>query len=426
MTTRLRTPRAIVLDLAHPRAVAVVRSLARSGIEVVGIDHRPNATGFYSKHLSRRILLEGDDYEGALARALAGLAADGRGGLLLPTADAPNVFVSRHRDALARHFGHYAVPWSVLELCMDREASYAVASELGIRVPESHAPKDAAELDALLAGLDFDASDWVLKTRVWDVPADAERNRYTLAPVQEAAAFRRAWCEIAARAAVPPTLERVVPGGSDDCLGVSLVMRADGEPAVAYCIRRLHMYTYARGGRYTHPYQMGANVYCESVHDDEALGAALALVRRIGWTGAMTVEFRRDPRDGALTFIKLDPRVIRSTTLAARLGMDVPRALYRCFALGEPVAPCDYPDRVRWMWVSQYLAALQQNATLRGLAAETARLLAILPGVRAFAYASLRDPLPFVKSLVYQVPVAKRAFRRGLRRLARRRIVPTG
>lgn len=422
----MRGPRAIVLDLAHPRAVAVVRSLARAGVEVLGVDHRPNATGFYSSYLSRRYLLDaGAGYDAALSSLLERLAADGRGGLLVPTADAPNVFVARNRESLGRHFALCTPSWPVLELCMDRAASYAQAAQLGIRVPECHAPKDAEDLARLLPRLDFASADYVLKTRVWDAPADPARSRYTLAPAQELESFRRAWCEIAARAQLPPTIERVVPGSSDDCVGVSLVMDAQGEPAVAYCIKRLHMYTYARGGRYRHPYQMGANVYCESVHDPEALDAALALVRRIGCVGAITVEFRRDPVSGALTFIKLDPRVIRSTTLARPLLMDVPLALYRSFALGERVSRRDYPDGVRWMWIGQYVAALRQNGSLRGVAWEAARLLAILPRVRAFAYLSLRDPLPFVKSLVYQMPFAKRTLRRGLRALAQPRLRAT-
>lgn len=416
---RLEGPRAIVLDLAHPRALAVVRSLARAGIEVIGVDHRAYATGLYSRHLARRFLLDAKrGYDAELTRLLESLAADGRGGLLIPTADAPNVFVARHRESLSRHFALCSPSWSVLELCMNRTASYALAAEAGIRTPECHAPKDADELDHLLPQLDWDHADYVLKTRVWDAPADVARNRYTLAPPQDPESFGRAWHEIAARSQLPPTIERIVPGESDDCVGVSLVVGPDGEPAVAYCIKRLHMYTYARGGRYQHPYQMGANVYCESIHDQEAQEAALSLVRRVGYVGAITVEFRRDPDSGALTFIKLDPRVIRSTSLASHLGMDVPLALYRRFALGERVECRDYPDGVRWMWVSQYVAALRQNASLRGALAESTRLLAILPRVRAFAYLSVRDPLPFVKSLVDQVPFAKRSLRWGLRRLA--------
>jgi hypothetical protein len=71
------------------------------------------------------------------------------------------------------------------------------------------------------------------------------------------------------------------------------------------------------------------------------------------------------------------------------------------------------------MWISQYVAALRQNASLRSAATESMRLLGMLPTVRAFAYLSVRDPLPFVKSLVDQVPVAKRALRWTLRRLRR-------
>jgi predicted ATP-grasp superfamily ATP-dependent carboligase len=420
---RLEGPRAIVLDLAHPRAVAVVRSLARAGVEVVGVDHRPNASGYYSKHLARRIRLDTRrGYDGALARALAELASDGGGGLLIPTADAPNVFVARHRERLARHFALCSPHWPVLDLCMDRAASYALASELGIHAPEAFAPADADALEEVLARLEFGKADYVLKTRVWDAPADVARDRYTLAPPPDAASFRAAWGEIAARSRLPPTIERVVPGRSDDCVGVSLVMDDRGEPAVAYAVKRLHMYTYARGGGYRHPYQMGANVYCESVHDEEAMQAALSLARRIGYVGALTVEFRRDPETGVLTFIKLDPRVIRSTSLSALLGVDVPRALYRSFALGERIAPRAYADVVRWMWVSQYVAALRQNASWGGALSETLRMLAILPRVRAFAYLSARDPLPFVKSMVYEVPVVKQPLRRGLRRLASVRI----
>jgi hypothetical protein len=104
--------------------------------------------------------------------------------------------------------------------------------------------------------------------------------------------------------------------------------------------------------------------------------------------------------------------------------MDVPLALYRTFALGERVACRDYEDGVRWMWVSQYVAALRQNASLRSLASEPARLRRTLPRVRAFAYLSAGDPLPFVKSLADQLPIGKHLVRWGLRRLAWSRIAP--
>ena len=63
-------------------------------------------------------------------------------------------------------------------------------------------------------------------------------------------------------------------------------------------MKRLRLFTYSRGG-FVHPYELGANVYCESVHDDEAIDAATRLVRATGYVGVITIEFRRDPRPAA-------------------------------------------------------------------------------------------------------------------------------
>ena len=46
-------PRAVVLGLEHPRAVAVVRSLGRRGIPVVGVERDPTARGRGSRYVSQ-------------------------------------------------------------------------------------------------------------------------------------------------------------------------------------------------------------------------------------------------------------------------------------------------------------------------------------------------------------------------------------
>jgi hypothetical protein len=69
-------------------------------------------------------------------------------------------------------------------------------------------------------------------------------------------------------------------------------------------------------------------VYCESVHDDEAIEAATRFVHEARFYGAITVAFRRDVRDEGLTLIEVDPRVVRATSLSTALGLDVPAALY--------------------------------------------------------------------------------------------------
>ena len=64
-----------------------------------------------------------------------------------------------------------------------------------------------------------------------------------------------------------------------------MVVRRDQVPVVAYCVRRLQLRLYASDSRFVHPYELGANVYCESVHDDEAIEAASRLVQAARSTG---------------------------------------------------------------------------------------------------------------------------------------------
>src|SRR4029434_9452330 len=123
----------------------------------------------------------------------------------------------------------------------------------------------------------------------------------------------------------------VVPGRSGRCVGVSMVVGRDQVPVVGYCVRRLQLRLYASDSRFVHPYELGANVYCESVHDDEAIETAARFVQAARFYGAITVEFRRDARDDRLTLIKVQPRVVRATSLSTALGLDVPTALYNLF-----------------------------------------------------------------------------------------------
>lgn len=77
-------PRALVLGVEHPRGIAVVRSLGRRGITVVGVERDPNARGLGSRYL-QQIVMVGDGDGGALS-ALEALPAS-PGDLLIPTND---------------------------------------------------------------------------------------------------------------------------------------------------------------------------------------------------------------------------------------------------------------------------------------------------------------------------------------------------
>src|SRR5262249_57713517 len=101
-------------------------------------------------------------------------------------------------------------------------------------------------------------------------------------------------------------------GDATHCIGVCRLGDHRHTPVIAYAMKRLRLFTYSRGG-FVHPYELGANVYCESVRDDEPIDAATRLVRATGSIGVITVELPRDSRTTRLTLLTTDPPSFPST-----------------------------------------------------------------------------------------------------------------
>ncbi len=415
--------RAILLGAnPHPRTVATIRSLGRAGIPVIGIDHVAPPHRGDSRYLTRRVAVESLD---ATLDCLDELAAEG--GVVIPTRDDYLLFLARNHAKLAGSFALSVPAWKDLRKVVDITACYEIARRVGVGTPDFHKPRDAAALRQIVDGFDLDNEDYILRTSPGTVPANPASGRYTRVAGREAARIIESCEEIRGRLGEYPTIVKVVPGEAQQCVGVSLVVDRTQEVVATCCVQRLRLYTYSRdythhGGVMTHPYALGANVYCESAHDAEAVAAATALVRAAGFYGVVTVEFRRNPVDGSLMLIKCDPRVVRATSLSTRVGVDLPLLLHQTMAGATPTPVTAYQSGIAWLWFSQFLLALWENRDDMRVRAELYALLKNVRRIKAFAFFDLRDPAPFVMHWLWQLRTfaGKRLRNLGIR-LTRRR-----
>lgn len=399
---------AVILGLVpHPRSVAVIRSLGRAGIDLVGFDHEEPTHRSRSRYLKAgaRHIEESPD---AVLRALLEGAAE-PGSVLIPTSDEYLLLLSRNHERLSERYVVTCPPWPVLENVMNIVRCYDLARACGIATPDYFQAKSARDLDAIVRSLDCAQHDYIVRTMPGCGPANPHNNRFTRVAGTTRESIRETCDEVHARLGIFPTIVEVVPGEADSCLGVSLVADRNSEPVVAYCVRRLRLYTYVRdmcrtGRGMSHPYELGSLVYCESHHDPEAMDKAFALVKAARYSGPITVEFRRNVVDGRLVLIKCDPRVVRATSLSTALGLDVPQALVDAFtATVPPAARTRYREGVGWLWITQYAEAIWNNREDVAVRRELLRLFSVIWRVRAFAFLSLTDPLPFVTHLAWRV-----------------------
>ena len=388
--TPLRT--AVVLGVEHPRAAAVVQSLGRMGVPVIAVDHDRTARGMYSRYIARKVFVEANA-DAALA-ALEPLGDDAKP-VLIPTNDRYLTLVSQHADRLRARFTLTTPSWDVLGRLMNKARCYALAQSIGVGVPRFFTPANERDLDAAIGQLDFARRDYVL-TKALPIaePTDVSSRRFTRVAGRDASTVRARCSEVAARTGEWPMITEVVPGPSETCVGVSIVLDPVGEPVAWFAVKRLQLRPYEQDEGFVHPYELGANVYCESIHDDQAVSAAVRLLQAAGYVGVATVEFRRDAADGELKLIKVDPRFVRATALSRALGVDLPRALYGAFTGAATAATPAYPAGVGWIWASWYLETVRAQGS-RVLWRRVAGLLRERR-IRAAAYFSVRDPMPFV------------------------------
>jgi predicted ATP-grasp superfamily ATP-dependent carboligase len=93
---------------------------------------------------------------------------------------------------------------------------------------------------------------------------------------------------------------------------------------------------------------MGSARVGEAVWDDEVVESGTAMLREVRFHGVAQVEFKRDPRNGVLKLIEVNPRLWQWHGLAAECGVDLTCIAYLDL-LGRRPEPVRSGDcRKRW------------------------------------------------------------------------------
>ncbi len=307
MAAERATPAAVV-DVGWVNGLAAIRSLGRAGVRVFGVDHRPSALGFRSRYAEPVLVPDvSEDGQGFVA-AIRELA-DRAGGRLvvIPTHD-PGL------NALARNLDDSFLapfpPWDVLASVQSKREQLDRATAAGVDVPKTRHPRSTQEARAATEEVGLPA---LVK------PSDhvGFKRRF------RRQAFR---CETEADVAdaygraeeFEPMLQELVPGGDDALYTVGSYVARDGRPLGVFCGRKL---------RQTPP-GIGTCRIGEAVWVEEAVDAAMRLLRAFGFHGISQVEFKRDPRDGRFKLMEINPRLWQWHGLAAACGVDVARIAY--------------------------------------------------------------------------------------------------
>jgi predicted ATP-grasp superfamily ATP-dependent carboligase len=375
---------------ADYRALGAVRSLGRRGVRVWVLRGGDDRLAGLSRYAERTLpMLDGADY-------LLDLVDRHRlgGWTLFPSGDETAALVARNHEALGERYRLTTPPWAVTQYAYDKRLTYPLADALGLDVPRTWYPSGRREVEALdcefpviLKPAIHQGFNKLIAAKAWRVDTRSE----LLARYDEA-------CTLVD----PETLmvQELIPGGGSEQLSYAAICDG-GRPLASVTARRTRQF----------PMDFGrASTYVETVDLPETVEPSRALLEKLGYTGLVEVEYKRDPRDGRCKLLDVNPRVWGWHTLCARAGVDFTWLAWR-LARGEPVAAGTARAGVRWSRLSTDLpTALREVARGRLTARDYLRSLR---GPRERAIFARDDPLPGLAELPLLALLTARRVVRG-------------
>jgi D-aspartate ligase len=392
---------AVVVGGDHP-GLAVARSLARRGIPVYVIEDQLSISSF-SRCPTRVVRVPDilDERRTVDSLLEVGRRYNLRGWVLVPTRDETVAACSRFRSELGEFFRVTTGDWNCIEWAWDKKKTYELAESLGIPCPRTFNPMSAEELPALHSRLPLAMKPAIKENFFYATGAKAWRAD---TPEQLEEIFTRALRQIRPEEIL---IQEIIPGDGREQYSWCGFVR-EGEPHSTLMARRVRQ----------HPREFGrAATYVETVDAPVIHELSARFLRAIRYTGAVEIEYKRDPRDGQYKLLDVNARVWGFHGLGAACGVDFPWLLY-ADQLGIPVEPLHARPGVGWLRLLTdiptsiadfFHGSLSAGAYLQSLAA-----------TRTESVFSWSDPLPSIfealmlpSSVLKKYPMLTRRWRGG-------------
>lgn len=325
--------KAVVLG-SSPTGLYAVRELARAGctVAVADVAHGCALHSRYVQSASQHFVGEVD----AIERWLESIGSDGNErALLVPTSDIFIEYLLRHADALTSRFVFPAAYHGLAASLLDKADFHALCQTHGMATPGVWQAPNRAALAALAPAVPFPC---ILKPALIHHAREYLRGRKVL--------LARDRPEFEAHLADMPDdlggwlVQEIIPGPESNITLFAGYVDQTGTPRQVFTARKVRQYPPGFGS--------ASLVSSEPCVETEQL--TLDFLSRIGFRGICGAEYKRDPRDGQLKIIEINPRPTLWFQITHEAGKRVVEAALRDLCGGA--MPTDKPQdpSVRWRY----------------------------------------------------------------------------
>lgn len=321
-----RAPRTPVMSAARPRRplacvmgdIDMVRPLGLAGIRCMMLA-RPADPAHYSRFTERHPAWENACWDGPPEPMEEHVGALVRFGLAQPeppvlfyVTDAQLLFVSRHREQLAKAFRFVIADASLVEDLVDKTRFHALAERLDLPVPATRRIRPTGPRPAD-PGIRFPI---IIKPPVRREPWQAIGGSAKVLRVESAEALRELWPRLVA-VGMDLLVQELIPGPETCIESYHVYVDHHGAIAADFTGRKIR----------TYPECYGASTALEISDAEDVRADGRAITRKLNLRGVAKIDFKRGT-DGRLYLLEVNPRFNLWHHLGAIAGVNLPRLVY--------------------------------------------------------------------------------------------------
>lgn len=327
-------PAAVILGgLAN--AVSVARALASDGVPVYALGASSWDALSHSRAPKEYVRPEGADLQAWWLGWLEREAPRLPDAVLLPCGDDGVELIALHRaELLDLGYHPFEAQDDVALTMLDKAKTYELANRVGVPAPRSVDLSATEDRLQAVADLGFPCALKPLHSHVFARHLGGGKVLRVSGLDELESALR----ETDSRG-IDMLATEVIPGPPDLLYSYYSYIDENGTPLFHATKRKLRQY----------PVDFGAASYNVTVWDKQVAELGLHLFVASGLRGLAEVEFKRDPRDGALKLIECNHRFTGSNEMIRIAGIDLARLTY-ARALGLPDPPLERCRDGIYLW----------------------------------------------------------------------------
>lgn len=305
---------AVVLG-AFATGLHVARILGRLGVNVALVALGEHDLAQHSKFVSETAYLGNPRNPTNLFHLLQEHVGRWKDRVLVPTSDLALEALARNRTALNKHYRMYVPDWDTVSILLRKDRTYETAQSMEIELPLRYGTLSADLLrkfrgpfPALLKPMNSVAFQNIFKQKVFVIS-----NREDLQRRQE---------ELD-RFGLAAELQELIPGPDTCSYNYTAFLDTSGRLVAECALRKIRK----------SPPLYGIGRVIETLDDplvwERLRIPTLNLLRKIGWYGPVSSEFKLNPRNGRFVLIEINGRCSFVHRLASACGIDYPWLIYQ-------------------------------------------------------------------------------------------------